>query len=119
MFLAPHGALCGTLLAPVMAANLRALRERHSASFALVRYTGIACVLTDSISATADDGVAWVQALARSLRIPGLTEMGVDATTFGRVASQAASASSMKANPIELTQAELVTVLAQADLGQQ
>ena len=46
MFPAPHGAVCAALLPHVMAANIRALRERAPESAALARYETVARLLT-------------------------------------------------------------------------
>jgi len=67
MFPAPHGAICGRLLPHVVAVNVRALQERLPESAALHRYNEVAQILTGSGSATADDGVAWVQELCDAL----------------------------------------------------
>src|ERR1019366_8848920 len=56
-FPAPHGAICAALLPHVMAANLRALRQRAPGSAALFRYGEVARLLTRNAGATADDGV--------------------------------------------------------------
>src|SRR5438132_1004478 len=68
MFPAPHGALCGTLLAHVMAANLAALRLRQPASEALLRYERTARLLTGNQTATAEEGVNWVRKLVADLQ---------------------------------------------------
>ena len=60
-FPAPHGAICAALLPHVMAANIRALRQRAPDSGALRRYDEVARLLTGNAGATADDGVEWVR----------------------------------------------------------
>src|SRR5580704_4101057 len=77
MFPAPHGAVCAALLPHVMAANLRALRERDSQSYALKRYYYIATLLTGNPYATADAGVEWAQKLVADLPIPRLGAYGI------------------------------------------
>ena len=114
MFPAPHGAVCAALLAPVMAANLRALRARLPGHDALRRYDEIARVLTGGAHATADDGVRWVARLVADLRIPSLAAHGVSRADFPALAEAAARASSMKANPLPLTPEELVEILGSA-----
>lgn len=114
MFPAPHGAVCAALLAPVMAANLRALRARPPDHEALGRYDEIARLLTGSAHATADDGIRWVAGLVADLGIPALTAHGVGRGDFSAVVEAAAKASSMKANPLPLTAEELVEILRQA-----
>jgi len=111
MFPAPHGAVCAALLPQVMAANLRALRERQPDGDTLVRYREIAWRLTGRDDASADEGVQWVAELVRDLRIPRLCNYGISSEQRGELIAKAAQASSMKANPILLTMPELTDVL--------
>ena len=78
------------------------------------RYREIARRLTDDREAIPEDGVTWVGQLVRSLRIPGLAAYGISAGHFADIASEAARASSMKANPVALTQPELMGILEQS-----
>lgn len=114
MFPAPHGAVCAALLPPVMAANVRALRERQPASPVLARFGEIARLLTDRPQATAEDGIAWVRELCRTVAIPPLRTYGVNEGDIPAVVEKAALASSIKANPIVLTREELAGALAAA-----
>lgn len=111
MYDAPHGAVCAALLAPVMAANLRALAERAPQHPAWTRYAEIARIVTGEAQASAEDGVRWVADLAQELKIPGLSAYGIAVSALDEIAGKAAQASSMKGNPIELTHAELVAIL--------
>jgi alcohol dehydrogenase class IV len=111
MFPAPHGAVCAALLPHVMAANLRALRERDERSFALRRYYRVAALLTGNPSATADAGVEWVQKLVADLPVPKLGAYGIREEHVADIVPKAAQASSMKANPIVLTPEELAATL--------
>ena len=110
-FPAPHGAICAVLLPHVMAANLRALRERGPDSLALHRYDRIATLLTGNPQATADAGVEWVQELVGELPIPKLSAYGIREEHVADLVAKAANASSMKANPIVLTPGELAQTL--------
>jgi alcohol dehydrogenase class IV len=114
MFPAPHGAVCGRLLPPVMAANLRALRERDGGAAALGRYREIAQLVTGDPQATADDGIAWVTVLVNELGVPPLSQYGVTPNDFDTLVEKATAASSMKANPVALTADELRGILAAA-----
>ncbi len=114
MFPAPHGAVCARLLAPVMALNVRALRERAADHPALERYTEVARLITGVPDATAADGVAWVEALCADLAVPGLGAYGLTPADFPAVVEKAQQASSMRANPLPLSDAELIAVLEQA-----
>ena len=98
----------------VMAANLRALRERAPQSEALRRYEEIARLLTSRAQATADDGVTWVQELCAALAVAPLRTFGLGESDVASVVASAQQASSMKANPIVLSEAELRDVLTAA-----
>ena len=113
-FPAPHGAICAALLPHVMAANIRALRERMPDSSALARYDNIARLLTNNPLATADAGVEWVQNLVADLSIPPLGTYGIGAEHIAGLVEKAAQTSSMKANPVELTSDELADTLRRA-----
>jgi alcohol dehydrogenase class IV len=114
MFAAPHGAICAALLAPVMDANIRALEQRASNHPALGRYEQIAGIMDNKQTARADDGVEWVRRLVSDLRIPALRAYGITDKDVPEIVEKAMQASSMKANPIVLTAAELEDVLKSA-----
>jgi alcohol dehydrogenase class IV len=114
MFSAPHGAVCAALLPHVMGANLRALRERDPRSYALNRYYDVARQLTKKRYATADAGVEWTRKLIDDLKIPRLGSYGLVEKNFPELVEKAANASSMKANPVVLSPAELTEVLGAA-----
>ena len=111
MFPVPHGVACARLLAPVSGANVRALRERVPDSPALSRYDEIARILTGRADARAEDGVAWITSLVDDLQLPPLSGFGLDESAIEPLVATARRASSMKGNPIELTDEELATVL--------
>ncbi|MGC9225120.1 MAG: iron-containing alcohol dehydrogenase [Terracidiphilus sp.] len=108
---APHGALCAAILPYGMAANVAALRARTAEHPALERYTTIARLLTGNKEACAEDGIAWVRALAAELDVPALRAWGIAQSDLPGVVEKAARASSMKANPLPLTSEELLAVL--------
>lgn len=111
MFSAPHGAVCGALLAPVMAANIEALRMRAPESPALQRYSLIASWLTGRARAKPETGVRHIRLLVEKLRVPRLSALGITEKDFPAIITQAQQASSMKANPLVLAPAELGEVL--------
>jgi alcohol dehydrogenase class IV len=108
---APHGALCAALLPHGMAANVAALRVRAPQHPALERYTTIARLLTGRGGASAEDGIDWVRALCADLSVPPLRAWGITEGDLPRVVEGAARASSMKANALQLTIPELLTVV--------
>jgi alcohol dehydrogenase class IV len=111
---APHGALCAALLPHGMAANIAALRARTPAHPSLERYAAIARLLTGCKQATAEDGVEWVRALSADLNIPALRTWGIAQADLPAVVENAAHASSMQANPLQLTGEELLAVVSAA-----
>jgi alcohol dehydrogenase class IV len=117
MFQAAHGEVCAALLPHVMAANVRALKERDPSSPVLARYDTVAESLTGRAGATADDGVAWVSNLVRTLKIPALGAHGIVAADVAEIVEKAKAASSMKANPVVLTDGELAQVVGAAIAG--
>lgn len=114
MFDAPHGAVCAAVLPHGMRANIAALRERMPESEALGRYETLARLLTSDADATPEAGAEWIGELVTDLEIPPLRTYGVTKFRFSEVAEKAANASSMKANPIQLTEAEIADVLQRA-----
>lgn len=111
MFSAPHGAVCAVLLAPVMQANLAALRLRVPRHPSLGRYAEIAVWLTGKPTATADDGVLWVRDLVTRLGILSLAKYGITPGQIPEIVARALESSSMKANPLVLTADELAEVV--------
>jgi alcohol dehydrogenase class IV len=112
---APHGAICAALLPAVIRVNLAALRQRQPDHVALTRYDEVAQRLTGSDAATANDGVRWIEELVADLQISGLSTYGLSDDQVPTLVRQASKASSMKGNPLPLTDAEL-TEIVQASL---
>ncbi|MBJ6763765.1 iron-containing alcohol dehydrogenase [Myxococcaceae bacterium JPH2] len=104
---AAHGALCATLLAATLEVNLQALRTRAPQHPALPRFQEVAVTLTGRPDARAEDGIAWVRDLVHALRVPGLRAQGLTEADVPTLVEKARAASSMKANPLPLTDDEL------------
>ncbi|HVN04797.1 MAG TPA: iron-containing alcohol dehydrogenase [Bryobacteraceae bacterium] len=109
MFDAPHGAICAALLPHAMRVNIAALPRA-----ALDRYAAIARILTGHDDAAPEDGAGWVEALCRDLEIQPLGAYGIREADVPELAAKAATASSMKANPIVLTPHQLEDLLTSA-----
>jgi alcohol dehydrogenase class IV len=118
MYDVPHGVICGRLLPFVMAANVGALtahaHESPTLERALERYDEIAVILTGDFKANARVGVAWVRDLGAALGVPGLATYGVTAAAFPEIIEKTQRSSSMKGNPISLTDEQLTGVLREA-----
>jgi len=110
----PHGMACAALLAPVIDANVRALRSARPGSPALYRYTEAARLLTGRPAASIEDGLAWIRETNTMLAVPGLGTFGVRPQDADDVAAKAAGSSSMRGNPVALSHGDLRAVLLQA-----
>lgn len=108
---APHGVICGKLLPLVTETNLRALRQRAPNCPALPRFDEIARILTGSEHAKAADGVEWIGEICTAFDLPGLRQYGPAEEDLLAAVAKAKQASSMKGNPIELTDEELTAIL--------
>jgi alcohol dehydrogenase class IV len=111
---APHGAVCAALLAPVVEANVRALRVREPGSPGLRRYVRAAPLLTGRADATVEDAVTWLRETVAALDVPPLEAVGLRPAQYAEVAEKAARSNSMQGNPVRLTAEELVAVLSAA-----
>jgi alcohol dehydrogenase class IV len=111
MYPAPHGGICARLLPLVMDVNLRSLRERGGNERQLVRFSEVARLLTGSPDAGAEDGISWLQDLGVALKVPALRTYGVNASEFPDVIDRARQSSSMKGNPVDLSDAQLMGIL--------
>jgi alcohol dehydrogenase class IV len=114
MFPAPHGQVCARLLPIVMKVNLRAVRERRPDPGMIIRFERIAKLLTGNPNARAEAGISWLEETCGQLKIPALRVHGVRAGDIPKIVDQARSASSMKGNPIELTEKELAEIIQSA-----
>jgi alcohol dehydrogenase class IV len=114
MFDAHHGAVCGILLPEVVRINIKVMKNRDPGNFALERYTEIARLITGNPNAKNVDSVDWLSDLVEKLQIPRLSQYGVTGNALKVIAEKARMASSMKANPIDLTISELLEILESA-----
>jgi alcohol dehydrogenase class IV len=116
-FDAPHGAVCAALLAPAMRVNVAALRARAPDGPALVRYREVAALCTGRDSADIEDGLEWIASLCRALEVPGLSRYGMEPADVAPLVEKARAASSMRGNPIALTDGELTEIAERARVG--
>jgi len=111
---APHGAICGILLPHVIKANISALQSREPDSLAILRYEEIARIMTGNSKATSMDCVNWLNELYGNLKIPKLSEIGIKEDQISELVEKSNKASSMKGNPIQLTDEELTDIMKNA-----
>ena len=110
----PHGVVCGTLVATATAMNISALSDRMPASPALVKYARVGRLLADQSDANdaaacqllVDQLSAWIE----QMNIPRLSPYGVSDANVAKVVANARG-SSMKTNPIVLSDEEIATIV--------
>lgn len=111
MFAAAHGEICGRLLGPVMAANYRALSVRQEDSTSLARFHQVAKALVGDENATLPDAVDWVERSCQVMRISRLGDFGISRQDFPVLIEKARQSSSMKGNPVQLGDQDLIAIL--------
>ena len=110
----PHGMACAALLAPVIEANVRALRAGPPGHPALDRYPEAAQLLTGRPGAAIEDGIAWIRETVTLLAVPGLAAFGVRPQHADDIAAKATRSSSMQGNPVPLSPRDLRAIFLQA-----
>lgn len=111
MVSAPHGALCAALLPAVMAENVCALEKRQPEGEALQRYADVGAILIGDPGATPADACEWTGELCRDLGVLALGAYGLTENEFPILITKAKVSSSMRGNPIQLTDDELKKIL--------
>jgi alcohol dehydrogenase class IV len=110
----PHGIACAALLAPVIDANVQALRSGPPGQAALERYAQAARLLTGDPAASVRDGLAWIRQTLTLLAVPGLGAFGIRPQQAGEIAAKALVSSSMQGNPVALSHGDLEAILRRA-----
>lgn len=110
----PHGVVCGTLVAEATAVNIEAMRSREPGNGALARYARVGEVLLHRHFASQDEALhALVELLRRwtaELDLQRLSRYGLNPSGIDHVVAHARG-SSMKTNPIVLTDDEISSIL--------
>lgn len=115
-FPVPHGAACGATLAAVTAVNIGALAERTPESPALARYAHLGRLVAGLREATPDAEargalVATLSEWTAVLEVPRLRAYGIGEAGIPAIVADSRG-SSMRTNPIVLTDEEISGILA-------
>lgn len=106
----PHGVCCGTLVAAATAVNIEALQARDPRSVALEKYARVGGLLSGRSHASREEKLAaLVETLERwtaQLTLPRLSAFAMADGDVARVVGESRG-SSMKTNPIVLTDEEI------------
>lgn len=110
----PHGLCCGTLVAAATAINIEALRARDPGSVALEKYARVGGLLSGQTHAAREEKLAalmeTLEQWTAELALPRLSAFAMGAGDVARVVGESRG-SSMKTNPIVLTDAEIESVV--------
>ena len=112
----PHGVACGTLVAAATRININAMLEREPDNPALDKYRQVAELLCQrSFTSREQAWEALLQLLedwTQRLQLPLLDHYGITPDAFDHIVANSRG-SSMKTNPIILTDEEITAILAQ------
>ena len=108
---APHGALCASLLLPVLRMNAEIANRRDPNGVVSRKLSHIAKVLTGNASANAHYAIAWIDSLIKELPLKSLGDLGFQTTHIPKAVEMSAKSSSMKGNPVDLEPADLKEIL--------
>ena len=110
----PHGVVCGTLLAAATEMNINAMLEREPDNAAIKRYARVSEVLSQrrfkSTSEALDKLVELLQQWTYDLQLEKLSRYGLESSALDHVVEHSRG-SSMKTNPIVLTDEEIKAIL--------
>ena len=104
-----HGVACACLLPHTLVVNVEALRRRRPASPALARYRDVLGIVSPH-DPTPEGAAATLEDLRRRLGVPSLGAVGLKRAELEGVV-EGSRGGSMRSNPIELTDAELTSIL--------
>jgi alcohol dehydrogenase len=111
----PHGVVCGTLVAEATKVNIQSMLDREPDNRALAKYARVAEVLCEK--RIRDRETAWKELLnlletwTEELQLPRLSKYGVKQEGLDKVVASSRG-SSMKTNPIILTDEEIKNIVA-------
>ena len=110
----PHGVVCGTLVAAATETNIRALHDRDPQNAALEKYAAIGRLLADipprDSQAARSELVRVLYEWTARLKMPTLGTYGIDESHVAKIVA-GSRGSSMKTNPIVLTDAEVADIV--------
>ena len=114
-FFVPHGTVCAALLPGVMSANVQAMGDLSREHPGLSRYAEIGRTLTNEPGLNDADAVVaavdFVRGLAVELNVPSLGRFGIGPDDVPELIALARKSSSMRYNPVTLSDEALTGVL--------
>jgi alcohol dehydrogenase class IV len=111
MFDAPHGAVCAALMPAVMQVNSELLEAQGGNEAILGRFREIGRWVTGRETASIQDTASWFYEIGVKLKIQSLKSFGIQRSDFSSIIEKSKNSSSMKGNPVQLTDTELARIL--------
>jgi alcohol dehydrogenase class IV len=105
-----HGEICASLLAAVLEVNIKAVKQQNNVSL-LEKFAEIARIFSGNIEATAEDCIESIKKLVQELNIPRLGALGLTSDNFPELVASTKKSSSIKGNPVTLSDDELYYIL--------
>ena len=110
----PHGVVCGTLVATATRVNIQAMQQREPDNVALKRYARVAALMMQRHYASQDEALTDLVGLLESwtdtLGMQRLSSYGLNGEGIAHVVKNSRG-SSMKTNPIVLTDNEIAEIV--------
>lgn len=108
---APHGAVCGRLLGPVLRANRAAMQQSGGD---MHRFREVENWIRAALGGADGDAFDLLDAQIDAWGLPLLSALGVSASARAALAAEAQRSSSMAANPLPLAEETLTRIMAEA-----
>ena len=103
---APHGAVCGVLLPPVLAANAKLATD-----VAAARITEVQNWISHAFGVETEQATTALQNWSQHHGLPRLSQMGLQEDELQSIAQASLESSSMRGNPVALTERALIDIL--------
>lgn len=101
---APHGAICGALLPQGLALNRRHMKDT-------AKMDQVIGWIAEAFETSSENALSALADWSRANGLPGLAAMGFTQAHLTAAATAAASSSSMQANPVALSQPDLLALM--------
>ncbi|MFX0091113.1 MAG: iron-containing alcohol dehydrogenase [Candidatus Hodarchaeota archaeon] len=117
MFPIPHGVVCAALLAPTIQKNIEELKAKAPKNPNLLKYAKLAEITCNQTFSSINEAhmalTQYLRELTQTLKIPPLSKFGMKDSDIPTVIAKAIKSSSMKYNPIKLSESALSDILEQ------
>jgi alcohol dehydrogenase class IV len=111
---AGHGAICAALLPGVTKANIEQLHTKPDGYMYLEKYREICRIVTGDDGTDLGILIKWLSSLVERLQIHGLKMFGLEEEKIPEIVMRALNSSSIKGNPVPLSQEQLEKIVLDA-----